>query len=84
LHALAERDFENAFPSHGDPLIGGASQSLRQLAAELPQFGIQPTVQSASWQRPAPRGDAYGGLVPPEPDGATSDLEQLVDFFADE
>ena len=36
LHALAERDFENAFPSHGDPLIGGASQSLRQLAAELP------------------------------------------------
>jgi glyoxylase-like metal-dependent hydrolase (beta-lactamase superfamily II) len=36
LRALAERDFETAFPSHGDPLIGGASQSLRQLAAELP------------------------------------------------
>jgi glyoxylase-like metal-dependent hydrolase (beta-lactamase superfamily II) len=36
LRALAERDFETAFPSHGDPLIGGASQSLRELAAELP------------------------------------------------
>jgi glyoxylase-like metal-dependent hydrolase (beta-lactamase superfamily II) len=36
LRALAERDFESAFPSHGDPLIGGASQSLRQMAAELP------------------------------------------------
>jgi glyoxylase-like metal-dependent hydrolase (beta-lactamase superfamily II) len=36
LRTLAERDFETAFPSHGDPLIGGASQSLRELAAELP------------------------------------------------
>jgi glyoxylase-like metal-dependent hydrolase (beta-lactamase superfamily II) len=36
LRTMAERDFETAFPSHGDPLIGGASQSLRQLAAELP------------------------------------------------
>jgi glyoxylase-like metal-dependent hydrolase (beta-lactamase superfamily II) len=35
LRALAEREFETAFPSHGDPLVGGASQSLRQLAAEL-------------------------------------------------
>jgi glyoxylase-like metal-dependent hydrolase (beta-lactamase superfamily II) len=35
LRALAERDFDNALPSHGDPLFGGAAQSLRQLAAEL-------------------------------------------------
>jgi glyoxylase-like metal-dependent hydrolase (beta-lactamase superfamily II) len=34
LRAVAERDFENALPSHGDPLIGGADRSLRRLAAE--------------------------------------------------
>jgi hypothetical protein len=35
LRALAERDFESAFPSHGNPLLGGAAQALRQLAGEL-------------------------------------------------
>ena len=31
LRALAERDFEIAFPSHGDPLVEGAAESLRRL-----------------------------------------------------
>jgi glyoxylase-like metal-dependent hydrolase (beta-lactamase superfamily II) len=35
MRALAERDFETAFPSHGDPLLGGAALSLRQLAREM-------------------------------------------------
>jgi glyoxylase-like metal-dependent hydrolase (beta-lactamase superfamily II) len=36
LRALAERDFETALPSHGDPLLGGAAQSLRRLADSVP------------------------------------------------
>jgi glyoxylase-like metal-dependent hydrolase (beta-lactamase superfamily II) len=32
LRALAERDFANALPSHGDPLLGGASAALLRLA----------------------------------------------------
>lgn len=35
LRTLAEREFENALPSHGDPLIGNASRLLRGLADEL-------------------------------------------------
>jgi len=34
LRAVAERGFANALPSHGDPLLGGASELLRRLAAE--------------------------------------------------
>jgi glyoxylase-like metal-dependent hydrolase (beta-lactamase superfamily II) len=35
LRAVAERAFDTALPSHGDPLVGGAAQSLRQLASDL-------------------------------------------------
>lgn len=35
LRALAERNFENAYPSHGDPMLGGASTALRHLAAAM-------------------------------------------------
>ena len=34
LRALAERDFANALPSHGDPLYGGAAESLRRLVSD--------------------------------------------------
>lgn len=34
LRGVAERNFQNALPSHGDPLLGGAAEALRRLASE--------------------------------------------------
>ena len=35
MRGLAEREFQTALPSHGDPLPAGAALSLRQLAREV-------------------------------------------------
>lgn len=36
LQTVAELAFENGIPSHGDPVLGGASRALYQLATETP------------------------------------------------